>query len=125
MIDRLRNSNNQKEEHAIELEGKLAEVRKLYNHKRIEHEALQKSQADSKAYLEKQVDATNNRCERLQQDLEEEERKLMVANEVALANRKIISEQTNRITFLECDLEVKMTELHALREERERLQNEL
>jgi chromosome segregation ATPase len=91
-IDKLRGSNTAKEQLCLDLEAKLAEQRKAFNHKRIECEALQKSSGDKVAFLEKKVDMLTEQNERLRLDLEAGERKLVIANEVALGNRKMISE---------------------------------
>ena len=52
--------------------------------------------------------------DKTQLELELTDRKLGMANELALTNRKIIAEQTNKINFLECDIEVKQEEFASL-----------
>lgn len=53
------------------------------------------------------------------------ETKLGIANELALMNRKLIAEQANKSTALECDIEVKEEEVRQLKVEKERLQEKL
>ena len=125
LIEKLRSSNTAKEQICLDLETKLAEQRKQFNHKRIECESLQKSSGDKVAYLEKKVDMLTEQNDRLGVDLDGHERKLAIANEVALGNRKLISEQANKIHFLECDLEVKHEEAEQLKADKARLQEKL
>ena len=82
--------------------------------RRLELEGLKKSSTDKIEFLEKKIEVFESKTNTLQSSLILEERKCQNQHETLQQNRQSISQMTNKISLLDCDVQTKNEELEQL-----------
>ena len=118
LIESLRDSSSRWEATSVDLELKLAELRKMLNAKRLEHDGLKTSTSQRIEHLETKLATNDQILEKQILQVDELETRNAQLLEVQVENRKTIADLGNKINFLQSDLNVKIEEYKTVYEKR-------
>lgn len=119
----LKETSAKKEAECADLEIKLAQQIKVANTKRLELELVLKTSSSEATFLKKKIEQQQKTLSQTTSFLTDEEKKLQLANDHLVAERKLRQDHASKITYLQCELDMAKDSMETLESQKNMLIN--
>lgn len=119
----LKETSANKAAECADLEIKLAQQIKVANTKRLELELVLKTSSSEATFLKKKIEQQQKTLSQTTSFLTDEEKKLQLANDHLVAERKLRQDHASKITYLQCELDMAKESMETLESQKNMLIN--